>query len=355
VKADLRSGGGIGADMPRQTGTRPLPVREAAVEGKPARTVFSSSGAGLLDLAAGLGLPKDRLSASILSFFRFFSLPLTAESIANIRSRALGVPLPDRAENAGGAENSGGAESGEADGPGGAELSQRQAIRFREAVALAAAAAMDKGEELDQKALEQYARAIDPRSRKEEAPRGGDDSGRSGQGDSPEGGNPGGAGLDLLNRRRGRGGKQWIVIPFTWGPAEEYRVALRILVNSPDARGFDEKRTPDRMALDIAGKDAHWLFIFERIRQKDAADGLKNRGMNAEINKERSFTLSFGRWPPPKTGGGRDGGGLEAMKRELSALLGLPRSCISVLPGGTFPPFAPDGRDELLLSVNEEV
>ena len=84
----------------------------------------------LPELARALSLPPDSLSTAILSFVRFFSLPLEKNLLLQLRRESLGPP-------------GGGKEPG-----------------LREARALGAAAAADKGLSLDPQALEEYARAI---------------------------------------------------------------------------------------------------------------------------------------------------------------------------------------------------
>jgi hypothetical protein len=300
----------------------------------------------LLNLASSLGLPKDRLSASILSFLRFFSLPLDASLAARIRSRAV--------------------SAGDA---------------LRQALSLAAAASLDKGTELTDAALEKYARAMDPERQKpeggssdssaspdsSEADESGGEGGGSRSAGNPDRGNPdspgnrnasGGDGalknktaalnsisiealqkktpddplLNILNKLPGRNGKRWLVIPFAW---EQYSVTMRILI---DTAGRSE-----RLSLDIArgGTDApadtsRWLFIMDRAESGDTQ-------------------LSFGRWSGStgKEGPARKFG--NGMKKELAALLGLGIDQIYAQNSGKFPPFAPDSRDEALLSINEEV
>jgi hypothetical protein len=323
------------------------PDRAGSAGGTPNIPVHTS----LLNLAAALGLPRDKLSVSILSFLRFFSLPLDSASAAWIRSRALDSgadpegPEPRGPDTAKAAADkaAGKADSGQGAVPRGAEA----LLRFREALSLAGAAFLDKGLRPGSEALEKYAGAIDPGRRRppgNSAGKGGD-SGHSDIGgpedrdgsDAPGGGllrRRAAAGdplLDLVNRLPGRGGKRWIVIPFEW---KQYSVTLRILLGPDNIRtdsAHAKTGRADRMALEIvSGKPegGHWLFIF---------------------NFRKHVELNFGRCPSP---GNRI---LDSMKKELSALLGLSFDQIHPQNWGKFPFFAPDSRDEALLSINKEV
>jgi hypothetical protein len=336
-----------------------------------ARTV---NGPSLLNLAAVLGLPRDRLSASVLSFFRFFSLRFDPLLLARIRSRVLGAPETAAPADANPAKDTAG-------------FREDVLFRSREALSLAAAAALSKGTELHGEALERYARAMDPAFPGRRQP---DGDGRESTGGGSAGGessyeshdsyesrdsyaSPGnsrGSGgdgeadvregvsalqkraasgdplLDTLNRLPGRDGKRWIVVPFVFGAEEQYRVTLRLLAG-PD---FPDGKTDrvERMALEIAAENGErWLFAVDRPERplvppdSGGASGGK-RGLEGA-------RLSFGRRPFP---GNR---ALLAIKKELSGLLGLP--CDQIYPENDdfFSFFAPDSRDDVLLSVNKEV
>jgi hypothetical protein len=346
-----------------------VPDRAASADRTPNVPVHTS----LLNLAAALGLPRDKLSASILSFLRFFSLPLDSASAAQIRSRALdsgadpkGAELkgPDTAK-ATADKAAGKADSGQGAVSRGAET----LLRSREALSLACAAFLDKGLQPGGEALEKYAGAIDPGRRRppgNSAGNGGNggegaDHGKGGDRGHSDAGSPkdrDGSGVpdgdllrrraaagdplfDLVNRLPGRSGRRWIVIPFEW---EQYSVTLRILLGPdcvrPDSANAKNDRTDhiaannmtaDRMALElVSGKPegGRWLFVF---------------------NFRNYVELNFGRCPSPGNGI------LDSMKKELSALLDLPFDQIHPQNWGEFPPFAPDSRDNALLSVNEEV
>jgi hypothetical protein len=339
------------------------------------------NGPSFLNLAAALGLPGDRLSASVLSFFRFFSLPFDPLLLARIRSRVLGAP--ETAADTGPAKDTAG-------------LGEEALFRSREALSLAAAAALSKGTELGGEALERYARAMDPAfPGRRQGEDGREDAGRESSGggnaggeyDSSEsydssaspgnsrggnnsgGGNTGGGAgeeadardgapalrkraasgdplLDILNRLPGRDGKRWIVVPFVFGPDEQYRVTLRLL-SGPDFPGGKRDHV-DRMALEIAAKNGErWLFVVDHPEQP--AFSPEPGGASGGKHGLKGARLGFGRLPSPgnKT--------LLVIKRELSGLLGLSDDQIYLKNDDFFSFFAPDSRDDILPSVNQEV
>jgi hypothetical protein len=275
----------------------------------------------LLELARTLSLPPDGLSAALLSFVRFFSLPLEKSLLLRLRRESLGSP-------------GGGKEPG----------------RFREARALAAAAAADKGLGLEARALEEYARAITGDSGLEA------DSGGSGGRDHPgetadEAGETGKAGnapaeetqdreagerlqkkirrieagkplLRLLNSIPGKNGRRWIVLPFNFvSGGIEIGVSIRILLYNEELEARAE-----RLAVDLTAGNRHWLFVLDKPG---------GSGSRADIYLK-----------PPLGGAFRSG--LEA---ELRKLLGKWTDQVT-LHAGEFP--LADGRDGALSSVNEE-
>jgi hypothetical protein len=326
-------------------------------------------------LAQVLGLPRDGLSASIISFARYFSLPLNPDLLTKIRRDSLAAaPRP----------------SGETvktgDPPQGRDI--------QSALALASAAAAAKGLELSREALTAYALALagqgpldpDQSGNPEQSgggsgqgpggggPGGGDGaSGRGGDDGSPGGHAPGGGGrdggdggsggrgdfrgglragdliradrlreklpalgeqnplLDLLNRAPGKNGEHWVVLPFTFSRDDaEYRAVLRILIDKPFSEG-----SPGRMALDISGGNREgpilrWLFIYDRPAGEAAR--LKARF-----------------WPPESAAA------LRSFKKELSRLLFLHSKEIDLQNDEKNPIFAPDCRISVLHSINKEV
>jgi hypothetical protein len=222
-------------------------------------------------LIAAAGLPADKLSASIISFARFFSLPIKPELMAAIRRQTL-APSP----------------AAQADLVKHVAAENAPAAKIREALSLAAAAAESKGVELRPKGLETFAEAIDPDWQKRE------DSGEHRQRgrrhknqpeeenapaktitaaaqkqmalESPEK-NPL---LALLNRLPDKNGRRWIVLPFSFNEnGREYKVSLRILLDAAQSPNRAANTTAAQVTWDIAESGANksdgrrWLFVLE--------------------------------------------------------------------------------------------
>jgi hypothetical protein len=281
-------------------------------------------------LAEPLGLPQDGLSAALLSFVRFFSLPLEPALLLKIRREVLALKEP------------------------------------REAAVLAAVAAADKGVELSAEALETYRAAIEAENTPgdgpedgtagqdgaapEEAPAG-QDGAAGEEGSAPETAGPsrerGAAGEDrgsfppgfrtilerfktpetggplpnFLNKLPGKDRRRWMVFPFIFrSGGVEFRVSIRITLN-------DNKNQVTRLAVDIHNDTRCWLFIM------DSGKG------------EEEIRLSV--FPPlEKLSSG-------ALAEELGEFLGRPGASVRV----SYEPVSQfeDCRDEVLLSINEEV
>jgi len=226
-------------------------------------------------LSAALGLPQDKLSSSVISFAKFFSLPLKPQLLTDLRRYAL-TPPSQTANPSPAAE------------------------KIRQALSLSAAAVESKGAELTPKGLESYAQAVDPDSRRH-----GDDrqrrrrnreqdeqddknslkteavkKSRHGEYSSPrftadglkkmflekENQTPL---LEILNRLPCKNGQRWIVLPFDFEEADRnYNVSMRVLL--------DDERSSNNavcMALDIlesggVNDDKRWLFVTESANDK---------------------------------------------------------------------------------------
>ena len=241
-----------------------VPLKPAAVKPPPAALPR------LAQPAAGTPWPAqgDKLSASIISFARFFSLSLKPEVTAAIRRQAFAPaaapPQPDQS----------------------AGTAPEAAAKRREALSLAAAASLGKGVELTPRALESYAAAIDPewfavpekrdgqgRRHKRHDGRGdartppAGTAGHKSAGDEPPAGpitasqlkemaleaEAGDPLLATLNRLPGKNGRRWIVLPFTCGRDGEFRVSMRVLLEG-------EGRA-SRMVLDVCDNSSQrWVF-----------------------------------------------------------------------------------------------
>ena len=286
--------------------------------------------------------PTDRLSATIVSFARFFSLPLKPELVAAIRRQAFAPAMSPQDQSQ----------------PTTAEASQA-AAKHREALSLAAAASLGKGVELSPKGLEAYAAAIDPGWEERVAffeRRGSDGQGRqrrqrddraagAGTGQKPAASAPsdtvsaselreaalqseaGDPLLATLNRLPDKNGRRWVVFPFVFGKDGEYRVSMRILLEG--------EQCASRMVLDVAEGDAtgdepprRWLFAVER-----------QGGDRAELS------VYVQPRQPPKA--------RTRLARELSRFMEIPIERIAVYDySGSFP--GESSRD-LLHSIDEAV
>lgn len=311
----------------------------------------------LSGLVQSLGLPRDLLSASILSFARYFSLSLNPGLMAKIRRESLSV-FP-------------------AETPRGKALSP-QDRGAQTAAAFAAAAAAAKGLELSREGLAAYAAAIDPDYPEKhsgdsaENPQGGADPGQnSGGGDSgPEnqkngegGGEPrgtfkgspqGGSDpgdfirpetlrekvlaiegqnplLDLLNRIPGKNGERWISLPFAFTRGDtEYRISLHISLAAPCSH-----TASCRLAMDISGgpRDKpmfRWFFIHDKF-----------------AGEEPRLRARF--WPP------ENGRVLKSFQKELSRLFDIQINKINLQNNEEYASGEKNYGDDILPTINEEV
>ena len=260
-------------DKAPETTARNAEARKIAVKQSSAQTLKQPAGNALKTLLSAhqkeamrsAGLPADKLSASILSFARFFSLPLKPEILKHIRQQAFTM-TPN-------AVPSGDSEDG--------SPPERTVLRYRSALSLAVSSAEGKGVELQTKGLETYVKALDPESRRD-----GEQDNRRGQRKKNDDENDSEASsrktsvisaaslektalelaeknplLAILNRLPGKDGKRWVVLPFDFcDNGREYKVSLRILLET----GKTVNRA-DCMALDIAvcGSTKRQLFVFE--------------------------------------------------------------------------------------------
>ncbi|MCL2043742.1 MAG: hypothetical protein FWG89_06350 [Treponema sp.] len=231
-------------------------------------------------LIAAAGLPADRLSAVVLSFARYFSLPLKPELMAALRrqviSSAAAQPPPGGSVSP--AEQTDAVKSAPA-------KNMETIIKNREALSLAAAAAESKGVELTPKGLTLFAEAVDPdwqrrhghdernRDRKQHKEQG--DQGKESV--TEKNGVMTGAELKemilqsaakdpllaLLNRLPGKNGQRWIALPFDFTHDDrDFNVTLRILVDGKKQTG----NNAGRMVMDIVENgtaEKRWLFTAE--------------------------------------------------------------------------------------------
>jgi len=231
------------------------------------KTTQSGTPRSVSSLISAAGLPADKLSASIISFARFFSLPLKPEMLAAIRRQAF-APLAQQAQSSTETENSSGTV----------------VVKNREALSLAAAAAESKGVELTPKGLEAFTEAVDPDWQKRQEGEGRRKGRRNKNESDSEEEAPQKTGaitaegieklalesakkdtlLSMLNKLPGKNGR-WIVLPFNFCEnGRDFNVSLRILLET-------EKMSSNAvcMALDIAengnagNAEKRWLFVLE--------------------------------------------------------------------------------------------
>jgi hypothetical protein len=271
-------------------------------------------------LIAAAGLPDDKLSASIISFARFFSLPVKPEIMAAIRRQAF-APLPPAQADAASVQADAVPRTAAEK-----ESAPQTTAKNREALSLAAAAAESKGVELESDGLEVFAEAVDPDwQRRREG--GGRQRGRRGknQNEQEEERSPSKTGpitaaalkemalesagrnplLAIMNRLPGKNGQHWTVLPFGFSEnGRDFKVSLRILLEAPSS----ERAVC--MALDI-------------VESGGQEDG-RSRLFVLEAANDSVVRLSVYARPelPPRAHG--------MFVRELSRLLNIPPERISV-------------------------
>ncbi|MDR2078900.1 MAG: hypothetical protein LBP74_04150 [Treponema sp.] len=213
---------------------------------------------GLKELALSLALPQDKLSSFLLSFSKFFSLPLDTKLIHRLRQEA--VSLKPGSEDA--------LRSG----------------------AFATTAAAGKGLVLSTEALTKYAAAIAGDERNSGDTGGDRDGGATdqdggaatgGNGNPQEGtgedrGNNNDAGrrlvegierrnplLGILNKLPGKDGRRWIVLPFSFNSGGvDFRVSLRILLADTNTLPWKA----EYLAVDVTTDHRRWSFTLEEAQ-----------------------------------------------------------------------------------------
>jgi hypothetical protein len=306
----------------------------AAQTAKP--TAQQAAARSVSSLVSAAGLPPDKLSASIISFARFFSLPLKPELLKHIRQQAFTMTPNAASSSPAQAADDSAPEAG-------------TVFKNREALSLAASASEGKGVELQPESLEAYAKAIDPESRQD----GGQSDQRGRRKKNDDGKEEASsqktaaisAGsleklaleaaeinplLAILNRLPEKDGKRWIVFPFDFSDnGREFKVSLRILLET----GKIVNRA-GCMALDIAirsinesGKtEKRRLFVLEPANRLSVY-------LQPEITPARQAALA----------------------RELSALLEIAPERIFIKTKTESFPFEADSGGNFLHSIDEAV
>jgi len=298
-------------------------------------------------MIAAAGLPADKLSASIISFARFFSLPLKSEMMSAIRRQVLAQPSPSSATATAELIKHAATEN----------APNATAAKIKEAISLAAAAAESKGVELQPKGLEAFAEAIDPdwRKRQEGEDRKQERRNKNGERDeekAPQKTAAVTAGtlkemaleaaskdslLAIMNKLPGKDGHRWIVLPFSFSENDrDFKVSLRILLEAEQALN-----RAICMAIDIAEYggaencgERRWLFVLEA-----ANDSAQRLTVHTKPELPQKASALF--------------------IRELSCLLNIPieRVCVKSLTGNnpeeSFP--CESGSGDLLRAIDEAV
>jgi len=339
----LTDGKAVPEPSVRNAASKPSLSTQTAKSSAPVTPAVPRSAAALI---AAAGLPMDKLSASIVSFARFFSLPLKPELMAAIRRQTL-APLCKQPSSATASQAAAQADTVKHTA---AEPSPDlgTAVKNREALSLAAAAAESKGVELHPKGLEGFAGAVDPDWQKRQDSGGHNQRGRQDKrhGGREEKNTPPispitAAGLmemalesaeknpllSILNRLPGKSGQRWIVLPFNFcEDGREFKVSMRILLETDN----QASNQAVHMALDIIEPERRWLFALE-------SKGLSANRLTVYLQPEL----------PPKA---------EApLVRELSDLLEIPVERISIKNRIESFPCESGCGDELLYPVNEAV
>jgi hypothetical protein len=332
-------GASAGKTVHKQTSSAKAPLPAGSEPAAKALSTFPRSVPALL---AAAGLPADKLSASIVSFARFFSLPLKPELLSVIRRQVLTTtqqdsnkPFPVESKS-------------------GSSVSSEIVSKIREAVSLAACAAASKGVQLTAEGLESYAASIDPERQKRQQRRN-----QRERGDNREEPRPSKVQtedteknshaltsylretalesaekdplLEILNKLPGKNGQRWIVLPFEFNNNNRnFQVSLRILLENENCM-FNTGYMNSRMVLDISeiGKTKQ-LFL------------LKARG--GTIHSLDVFV-----YPSYSSKN------VKSYTRELSKLMEIPAENITVGNLAGFFPFETECPETLLQTINEAV
>ncbi|MCL2800608.1 MAG: hypothetical protein FWD28_02495 [Treponema sp.] len=277
-------------------------------------------------LAASAGLPADRLSSSIISFARFFQLPLKPQILADIRRQAFSAPQP--------AQQTTGQQT----------AAQQITAQVREALALSAAAAESKGTELQSKALESYAAAVDPDLRRHQKEHQGKRNKERNEKDDKTTIKTGSITadilkklvfdyskddelLEILNKLPGKNGQRWVVLPFDFINDDiQYKVSMRVLLD-----GDKSLNRAVYMLLDICNcdLDKRWVFILESANETPAKLCVY---LPQQVSKEIT----------------------EQVRQELSQVLGVSIENISIKTNTESFPYEGDSGD-YMPSVDENI
>jgi hypothetical protein len=318
-------------------------------------------------LIAAAGLPADKLSASIISFARFFSLPIKPELMAAIRRQSLSptAQQTNTSPPSMTAPQSNAANLAETISPRAANL--ETLAKNREALSLAAAAIKDKGAELNPEKLETYTEAIDPDWQKRNSGRNSQEQRHKEQKKEDNAKAESDANnktiisasdikklileskekeplLSILNRLPGKNGQFWLVYPFDFCESgREFKVSLRILMDKDNSTENGVRH----MALDIVEHGEHdcrWLFVPVHTN-KEAVGISKNGALKSGVISR--LMLYIEPELPPKA--------LASLAHKMSRIMEIPLENIAVKNMTESFPIEPNGGNDLWCTVNEAV
>jgi hypothetical protein len=286
-------------------------------------------------------LPADKLSASIITFVRFFSIPLKHELMVKIRRQALAVPSGEmfnkEALKQATTETKINTPEREVSLP---------AMRYRNALSMAATGAESKGVELHPKALESYAEAVDPELRDRQKDNQNHDR-KKNQNEQKEENAPvkqvniNASSLEktalerldekpllnILNKLPGKNGQRWIVIPLDFSQnGRDYNISLKIFLETRAALN-----RAGLMALDIVGAGNL------KSRMSFVAESANDKVAKLSVYSQSALTVK-------KQG---------TLKRELSDIFRVPLNNVSVKTRGDI--LCAGFDDDLLSSIDEVV
>jgi hypothetical protein len=252
----------------------------------------------VLSMINSAALPADKLSASIITFAKFFSLPLKPEIMAAIRRQSLAQPSGETIQDESLKQTA-------------AESKDQVTAKYRDALSMSAAAAESKGVELNPKGLEAFAEAVDPELRDRQ------NNGRQNRGKQNKNQNeqkedntdvkPVNVNasslekmaseyfekdtlLDLLNKLPGKDGRRWVVVPLNFSHnGKEYHVSLKIFLEMPlsDCSGL--------MALDVAEEgspESRMSFVLEAANNQLVKLSVYSRAVFSKEHKSLKSELS---------------------------------------------------------------
>jgi hypothetical protein len=256
-------------------------------------------------LASAFGLPQDKLSSSIISFAKFFSLPLKPQLLTDLRRYAFaphGVPHSQTANQSSASANASATKGNLANtNAAGDTTASLSAEKTRYALSLSAAAVESKGVELTQKGLESYAQSVDPDSRRQDGDRQRRRRDREqdeqtektsskteavkksqhGESFSPQPFTADGFKkmsfeyveqnplLKILNRLPCKNGQRWVVLPFDFDEGEKnYSVSMRVLLDDEHSVNHAVCMVLDILETENSDNERRWLFVTESVNDK---------------------------------------------------------------------------------------